>query len=272
MAGDYSHLRAVLAGPVPDLIISTWQEVAADHVATNQYRSYLTFEKLFPEVGPDSLAVHVANTAPYARVLEDGHAAFHLPSRIDWGQAITRGTAKVSKTGTRYLRVPFRHFTPAQEGGGVSAARARAMMTPDTYKLALAASRGDKSARKRLHQEGTQLSRPYRIIPGVPAELLRRAQHQEGQPGYTWHARTYEGLRREEQKTPGGSAGSTWLTFRTLTEDSVGWFIPAMSGFHFAQRVMDLVRDPIQKLVGEAARADLADIISVQIGGTGAAA
>ena len=68
-----------------------------------------------------------------------------------------------------------------------------------------------------------------------------------------------------------GTRSSTWMTFRTLTEESVGWFIPSFTGYHFAQRVLELVRDPVRQLVAEAARADVADLISVQVGARGAA-
>jgi hypothetical protein len=281
MAGEYTHLRAALEGPVPDLVIAAWQEVASEHVATGEYRNYLTFEKLFPNVGPTALAVHVANTAPYARVLEDGHAAFHLPSQIDWGAAVSKGTAKIAKlTGRRRLTVPFRHYTPGPSSGGLSSARVRSMMSPETYKHALAASRGTAGARERLHAQGTRLSRPYgamSLAPGLRGReaatlsmLTVRAQRQEGQPGYTWRARTYEGLKRIEQKNPStGSHSSSWMTFRTLTEDSVGWFIPAFEGYHFAARVADLVRDPIQQLLGVAAQADVVAHISVRVGPQG---
>jgi hypothetical protein len=88
--------------------------------------------------------------------------------------------------------------------------------------------------------------------------LTVRAQAQEGQPGYTWRSRKFAGMKRLEQVNPeSGARGSTWMTWRTLSETSVGWFIPAAPGYHFAERTADRVRAQIAQLAGEAARADL---------------
>jgi hypothetical protein len=268
---EFTHIQAALGGAVPDLILATWQELAGEHVHTGFYNSFLSFSRMYP-YGGDPLSCAVANTAPYAKALEDGRAGFHLPSAIDWGAAQGRGTAKVSKAGRRYLRVPFRHYTPGGAAGGLSSGRGRAMMPASVHRDALTALRGDRTRREardaaaRLAEAGPRLSRPY-SLPGFPAALRARALQVEGMPGYTWRSPLYAGMRRREQVNPvTGNTSGVFQTLRTLTEDSVGWYIPPFGGFHFAARTVERVRPMIEEILGEAAREDLVELIQVQVG------
>jgi hypothetical protein len=66
-----------------------------------------------PEVSVDGdlqfeIIVDITNTAAHASFVEDGHPAFHLPSRIDW----SRGDGRIKRTedGRPYLHIPFRHY------------------------------------------------------------------------------------------------------------------------------------------------------------------
>ncbi len=275
---DFPHIRAVLAGPIPDLVLAEWQALAAEHSDTGTYASYLSFERLYPYHG-DELTAAVANTAPHARVLEDGHSGYHLPSVIDWGAALAKGTAKMSARGVPYLSIPFRHYTPGGAAGGISSGRRRSMMPDDVYRDAMTALRGADRQRRvdaavRLREAGTRLSRPYALMQGAPRRgltldaLRLKALHQEGQPGYTWRSRTYEGLRYTQQANPEtGRASGVFETFRTLAGDSVGWWIPPFPGYHFAARTVEAVLPQVQTLIGEAARADVAEMVSLVTGG-----
>ena len=78
----------------------------------------------------------------------------------------------------------------------------------------------------------------------------------EGQ-GYTWKSSPYEGLRRYGGGTPGGGHQVQYLTFRTITPDSPGWFIPPVAGQHFPERVVAAVGPKIADMVAEALSADL---------------
>ena len=48
-----------------------------------------------------------------------------------------------------------------------------------------------------------------------------------------WQSSKYEGLVRVE---PGRGGGSSFLTFRTITPRSRGWFIPALHGHGLARK------------------------------------
>jgi len=258
---EFKNVEECLKGPVPDIIISTWQEVAADHRATGGYVSETSFTRMFPYQG-NPLSVAVANTAPYAQVLEEGHAGFHLPSRIQWPTPHSR----VSKKGDYYLRVPLRHFTPGGEGGGIGSWRARASMPTAVYRDALRMFRGDRRAAVRVFQAGRWISRPYGAMPDVPQWLRRYAMSTEGHPGYTWRARQYAGLTQSTQVNPEtGARSSTYHTFRTLSQHSAGWWIPPMAGFHFTKLVVDKLKGPLAEMLSAAVGRDIADLISYKI-------
>jgi len=254
---EFLNTNAALGGPVPDMIIAVWQEVSAGHRATGQYTSSLSFTRMFPWHGKP-LSVAVANTTPYAAALEEGHVGFHLPTQIDWGSS---RSARTSKKGTRYLRIPFRHMTPGRESEGISSLRARTAMPQEIYRSAMAQFRtGARSARFPLPGKvGVgQLSRPYRAM-NVPQWLRQHAAATEGHEGYTWRAGKFEGMRRM------GSAGHrSFMTWRTLSEDSAGWWIPPTQGFHFAAQVVEKMKGPVSDLLGAAVAKDIAEIISLK--------
>ncbi len=270
-----------------DLVIAQWQELAAEHRDTGEYAREISFERIVP-YGGDDMTVAAMNVARHAQVLEDGHAGFHLPSVIDWGAAEARGTAKRTAAGRRYMAVPFRHYTPGSESGGISSGRARAMMSRQVYQDALIASEAERGSRERrealarLSAAGTQLSRPYDVLDRMFPEagggkapryydLARAAETREGRPGYTWRSRTYDGLQRREQVNPEtGAKSSTFSTLRTLSEDSLGWFVPPTPGYHFAARTVALVQPLARELLEDAARADVVELVRSVMGGEAA--
>lgn len=261
------YIRAALAGPVADLILAEFQERASEHVGTGFHSSNASFARVYPYQGND-LAVAIMNTAPYARILEDGHQGYHLPERINWSGPNVR----TSKDGRRYLIIPFRHYTPGSKAGGTSTMRARSQMSKEVYfdaKQALVGNRATpaaRAARERLEAAGPRLSRAY-SIPTFPTALRRRAELEEGRPGYTHRAGPYAGLTRRVQRTAGGGEqGAGFFTFRALTEDSVGWHIPAFPGYHAAARTVDAVRDDVRELVGDAVRQDVVELVRVAVG------
>lgn len=263
---DFPVIQATVSGPVLDVIEAEWQRLLAEHSDTGLAASSQSFAQEAPWQG-NPLAGAVLNTAAHAQILESGHQGFHLPERIDWGGPKVR----ISRGGRRYLIVPFGHSSPGT--AGVSTGRARTMMAPDVYRDALTALRGTRDrlvarqAAARLAEAGTQLSRPYGHM-GVPGRVMARAWMTEGQPGYTWKSRTYAGLTyRAKQTNPAtGRATGGFTTFRALTEDSAGWWIPPFPGYHLAQRVVEAVGPRVRELVGEAARADCVDIAQVRLG------
>jgi len=289
---EFPHIEAALEGPVPDLIIAAWGDLAREHTDTGAYASYTSFEKMFPYEG-NALSAAVANTSPHARFLEEGHAGFSMPAHVDWSGP----HVKTTKDGRRYLTIPMRHATPGL--AGVGSGRARRMLPDNVYRDALAVMRLKAqlkqrrnaavaerlaAAQRRLDAAGPIMSRPYDVsnFPWFSRELTARqrertierqaalrdrAMRETGQPGYTWKNRLYEGLTRVTQTNPlTGRESGTYMTFRTMMEDSVGWWIPPVAPARIAAQTVGLVKDQVRELVGEAARADVVTLVGMEIG------
>ena len=201
-------------------------------------------------VDNDPLTALVVNVAAHARVVEEGHPGYHLPSVMNWATA--RGV-HTSKAGVRYLTVPLRHRAPGRAGGGATTATQAAMMPQQVYAQA-----------KRLRPGARLTAGPSRgrarHAPGLTPYQPRYAPNVR--PGYT-PASVYEGMQKR------GAAGHThYLSFRVMTERSTGWHIPPRPGTHLAQIVAGRILAPITQLMQEAAARDVQRYLQQHLGGT----
>lgn len=192
-------------------------------------------------------AALVQNVSPYAQVLEEGHAGFHLPDHVRWGQL--RSTHR-SKKGVWYIRIPFRHFTPRQGPAGVTPMAQRQMMSAAMYRIARSLRPGERltagaTRGQAVHAPG--------LSPYVPA-YARNIR-----PGYT-HASIHEGMRRLPAVAP--QRGSRYQTWRTMTQNSPGWHIPPRAGTHISDHVALQVTPQLTELLQAAVTADVVDIIA----------
>lgn len=269
----FANIQAALGGEVGRTVLEHWRLAASKHAGTGEYASYLTPEQSieYPS-GGDSLAVAITNNCPHAAVLEDGHGGYHLPSVVNWGGP----KVKTTSTGRRYLTIPFRHYSPGSASGGFSTMRERQVMPPAVYRAALRSVRaardaGQSTAKLRLdlgrfgRPELFRRSANYRHMlqttPGFPRRLYHRALINESQPGYTWRASKYAGMVRQEQQGSGGASSATYTTFRVMTEDSVGWYIPPFGGYHIAAEARDAAMPAVREILAAAAEQDVADMI-----------
>jgi hypothetical protein len=189
-----------------------------------------------------SMHAEVRNVAPMARWVETGHGAFHLPSRIDWGAARTHRTEQ----GRLYLIIPFRHYS-AQRGVRAQASSPRAQrgaMPRAVYNVA------------QHLQPGESLHMPH-LPPYAPRTMAN------WRSGYT-HASPYQRMQRTGQ-----GRGVRYLTFRTLTQGSSGWWIPARPGKRLAEQTRRDTEGPVQMMLAQALRLDLEALIAQQREGGG---
>jgi len=225
------------------------------------------------------VVVAVTNTAKHAAIVEDGHVAFHLPSHINWGKP--GGSIKRTKKGRPYLNIPFGHSVyqtgKQREDGGTTIATHKRMMPRSVSRRAARQSRrlrenagrqhdgaGKFIAADRYHWSGKGKPRMRRgeVAPGVVAGMGSEATHVErrsarfvgrGADGKlfnpAWKSSKFEGLMKT-----GAPRHTEYMTIRTITPDSVGWNIPAQSGYGIARRVArELPRDEdLRALVVEA--------------------
>jgi hypothetical protein len=251
-APQFSHLWQAL-DQLAVLVQQHWQEVAARELPTAGERdAYIQGLQggggVSIRLEGNSLTLTVRNDTPQARRIEEGHAAYHLPDRIDWGAV----SARRAKDGRLYLVIPFRHYS-AQRG-----VRAQAS-SPMARRAAL--PRSVYTVAQRL-QAGQSLTagptRPPLIhAPGLVPYQPRYPRNVR--PDYT-HASMYERLQRT-----GSGRGTRYLTFRTLRQDSPGWWIPPKAGRHLAALTVREIEPQVHDLIAAAARQDMVQLISASI-------
>jgi hypothetical protein len=191
--------------------------------------------------GGDPLAARVVNVAPTAERLELGFPAYHLPERIHWGEV-----GQMSAKGRYYLVIPFTHGAYRGHKGPV-ATQARAM-PPSVYRVA-------RTLTQRQHLTAGPSRGAGVHAPGMQAYVPQYSRNVR--PGYAHAARQERMVRR-----PGRARGqSQYLTFRTMTEDSPGWWIPPKPGAHLIGRAERETAAAVQAMIGEGVRADIATLL-----------
>lgn len=267
-------VQAIAVGPalraaIPeagDIIRAAWLEELLDHADTGGTAAFLQDQAAlqYPYLG-DPMLVAVVNADPNSDRLEDGTAGFHLPSNIDPAKW------KVSKNGKRFLTIPFGHTTPIAAGGGSSGGRRRTAMPRDVYALARRLADGGRvtvSALSAALEQGDATPLGAELFKQSKSYTYYRAafgedavpEHLPG--GYTWAASKYDGLQRRTRETPGGGRHTEYSTFRTITPDSPGWYIPPKPGLHLAERALDAAAPAIEALLDAAAAADFAQAVA----------
>lgn len=253
------HLSAALSDVVPALILFCWRDLAAGNVDNGDYIAALhkDLAAQYPFNGnPD--AVSIVNVMPYAAFIEAGRVGFHLPSH--WGNG--GGKWKVGKKGL-YATVPFRHRTPIRgttgetsmaramrEPGGSTTGRRRQMMPTAIYKAASGLEAGQRlGGFGDLYKQSKSYNFFSQVFDNFPAELA-------GLEGYTWRASQYESLERHHMVTPAGGHHTEYMTFRTITPDSPGWYIPPTPAHRFGERALQMAEPQIRNALEEAAARD----------------
>jgi hypothetical protein len=197
---------------------------------------------VYPD-GGDPLAARVVNVAPEAARLESGAPSYHLPSVVRW--SLSRA-ARRSKAGRWYLRIPFRHGTPRTGVGrlGVRAATLERTMTQGVYRVARLLRPGQRltagpTQGRALHAQG--------LNPYAPALA------QNIRPGSAHQARE-EGMRRVPGHRRGGAH---YMTIRTMTPSSTGWWMPGKPGVRVAAEVVRAVMPQVHAMLAAAVRQDV---------------
>jgi hypothetical protein len=190
------------------------------------------------------LAIAVVNTAAEAVWVEKGTRAIHLPATINWGSA---RAAKRGKRGVPYMVIPFRHIAPR---GRVTSPSSQVRTMPEQlYRRAL---------RTPMHRE-VSLRGIKGITPYVPRQAINV------RPGYTARSK-YAGMQRVPG-IPGEGRGSRYLTFRTMSADSTGWWLPARPGVPLLQRVQRATSGQVHRLIAAGMQADVEDALRQQVEG-----
>lgn len=256
---DAPNLRRALSSEVAELVLQAWRALAQSSTDRGDYVAALTLQSAlrYPYMeNPDS--VGVVNTARHATWVDEGRAGFHLPSR--WGAG--SGRWQFGKDGKRFARVPFRLSSPVSDAGGSTPSRRRQAMPHRVYSFARQLRPGDRLS---WPSNEYRLSRHYGLMSrqglNVPKRLVDVG-------GYTWKASQFSGaFVASNQVTQNQPRHSKYMTIRTITPDSPGWYIPPKAGQHYAERALTHVASDIERILDNAAAADLAAALEVAAGG-----
>ena len=245
----------------------------------------------------DKLAVGVFNVAAHAAPIEYGTEAFDLAKKIRWGHT---PKSRLGKKGW-YIRIPFRHYTPAKEGEGASVGREKASMPRAVYNLAKHLEPGERltgrpgrivteTGRVPGGRRGTGPGRAadHPLGPAAPghylaatskatratiakpqaksaasfAAALAHAKETGGKaPGLFHKTGRYEGMFKS-----GKPGHSQYVTVRTITQRS-SWWIPARRGAFVAQKVAEQTDPIIRGMLEDAFREDVEAAVRQALGG-----
>lgn len=180
----------------------------------------------------------------YAQEIDTGRPARDLKKMLD-----TSLKVRTTKTGKRYLVIPFRHQVPGADAIGQS-------MPADVYELArkLEPSRVTGTGR-RLSGTGAMDTKTRKPVTVASRKYLWGGSLAAGSaPGmHKNHAGMYK-----FDTSSGKSKSSAYLTFRVMMEGSSGWVVAPKPGLNLVKGVTERLQPLAEKAFGEAVKRDLA--------------
>lgn len=177
------------------------------------------------QVGP--YAWEIVSDYKYVEDIETGRPARDLKTMLS-----TSLKVRISKAGVRYLIIPFRHNTPGHE------AHAAAMpMSVYNHAKALAPTliRGHAARRSGTGAWDIKTQEPARVRQRLYAWGDRLEAGMAPKLQTRHKTDPYAGMVRMKEST----GGSTYLTFRVMSEKSTGWIVPPRPGLYIAKAVAE---------------------------------
>jgi len=224
-AGVERWQRAVLAAKL-------WDTERRDYAATIRYTMKGPYE------------AEIVSDYKYVEDIESGRPARDLKAMLNTSRKV-----RISKKGVRYLIIPFRHNTP----GNTALAPA---MPPEVYAKA-----------KRLAPSSI-IGHDWRVSGGSWGAASYQGGATAVSRKYLWGGKLgkrvgpvqgknqrdiYAGMYRFKEST----GGSQYLTFRTMSDKSTGWIIPAKPGLFIAQAVADSLQRTAEDAFADAVNRDM---------------
>jgi hypothetical protein len=211
------------------------------------------------------LSAEVYSDLAYAHVIEEGAPQRDLHTMLNSSLKV-----RVTKSGKRYLIIPFRwnapgsvmgHQMPQQVWDWWSGKGASHIVNGDmAYKRLSGTGAYDVKSRARItvaawrYHWGDRLTKDALEGMGITG---RAAQRMHGMVNF---------------RNPAGSGGSShskFLTFRTMVEGSKGWRVPAQRGKWPARTVADQIRPVAEEAFAAAMQEDIERYLQTILGGAG---
>ncbi|EJG5414268.1 hypothetical protein NAD41_000869 [Salmonella enterica] len=194
----------------------------------------------------------------YAKEIEEGRPARDLKRMLGTSLKVRR-----TKTGSRFLVIPFRHNIKTMPPGLYAQAKA------------LEASKVTGMTQRRSG-EITNLSPKTGMSPAkIQTQFLSNPKTHGpmmvNQAKYQWGGRLAAGYFGPNQKgktdiaagmvrfdtSSGKQKSSAYMTFRIMSEKSQGWIVPQQPGQFIARKVVDAIQPEAEKLFSKAMAMDV---------------
>lgn len=206
-----------------------------------------------------AFAAEVYTELPYAEAIEQGTGARDMKKMLDSSLKV-----RVSKSGKRYLIIPFRHDTPDSQMGNPMPQAVHdwwhdksASHIVGTFARLSGTGAYDRITRKPLTVPGWRYSW---------GDKLQKADL-EGLGIAGPEAKRLAGMVNfRKPGGVGGGAHSQFITFRTMTEGSKGWVAKAVPGKWPARQTADLIRPVAEEAFGRAVEADIQRVLAAEPG------
>lgn len=207
----------------------------------------------------DDLNAEVYSDYQYAQEIEEGRPPRDLKLMLN-----TSAKVRISQKGKRFLVIPMRHNTP----GNVALAPA---MPTSVYELAKemlpseVTGMGVRPAGENVilspssGMTSSPVQNPFLSNPGS------KSTYMVPKANYKWNGKLSRaalkeaGLTAQQQKLYGGmvrmkeaTGGTSYLTFRVMSEGSPGWVTKPVPGKHIAQKVAQQMQPLATAAIGEA--------------------
>lgn len=195
----------------------------------------------------------IYSNSPYARSIEEGMGARDLKKMLD-----TSSRTRVSKTGKRYLIIPFRWDTP----GATRENRPMGREVHDIMRQKAFAASHDIGRTTRPSGLGAYDIHTRKMMV-VPQNIYKwgdrlKEKHLDEANVFGVPRRRMLGMVKMQNPTGrGGGKHSQYLTFRVMSEDSPGWKTRAVSGYYPARTTAEQLRPLAKQEFEEAARQDI---------------
>jgi len=251
--GDLSNIEAAVAQAAA-FVRNIWQQTVmgtTEVPGAKPLKVNIGLRQLYADnivlnnmlAGQGNIAQKVLAIKQIARDLEDGKGPWDMKPML-----LNGPKARVSKNGTRYNIIPFRHGTSSNYSPNSNARP----MPQDIYKQA--------RELKASVRQGNAMKWGGRLpATGKPG--------QNPTTGYQHKNDIHEGMVRIE-KQYGAATQSKYLTFRIVSSksDPLSWWHPGYEAHHIAKGVSEFCKPAVEAMIREAATADLVDLGNLSIG------
>ena len=218
-----------------------WQDeiMKANGLRTEEKQEYAqsVLAKSVDGTGANSFEAIIWSDYKYAEEIDSGRPARDLKQMLN-----TSTKVKISAKGTRYLSIPFRHGTP---GTNINP------MSQDVYEQA------ESLQGSTITDTKLRLSRldAYDINSHQPFKVPQNVYQWGGRLG-NMPNKNQSGMVRFDTST-GNAKSSVYLTFRTMSENSTGWIVPATPGLYIVQNVVNKLKPLFEQAIAKAVQLQL---------------